>query len=52
MPSAKLQTFIFFQLRENPRAACNCLHSERKAIGRLLAEFTEASARVYVSLKS
>jgi hypothetical protein len=49
MHSAKLQTFAFFELRKVSTAACNSLHSTRKPNGRLLPEFTNASARVYVS---
>src|SRR5690348_8319173 len=49
MPSAKLQTFAFFDIRDISTAACNSLHSARKPIGRLLPEFTNASAKVYVS---
>lgn len=49
MPSAKLQTFAFFDIRDISTAACNNLHSARKPIRRLLPEFTNASAKVYVS---
>jgi hypothetical protein len=49
MPSSKLQTFAFFDIRDISTAACNSLHSVRKPIGRLLPEFTNALARVYVS---
>lgn len=42
MPSAKLQTFAFFDLRNISTAACNSLHCTRKPVGRLLPEFTNA----------